>query len=52
MRIRLRNLISRLTPIFEDSMVGALAIRARDGLGVAWLPHGLVELDIDAKQLA
>jgi len=47
-----RNLISRLTPISEDSMGGALRIRARDGLGVAWLPQSLVEPDIEAKQLA
>jgi len=47
-----RNLISRLTPISQDSMGGALRIRARDGLGVAWLLHSLVEPDVDAKQLA
>ena len=32
-------------------MAGALRIRARDGLGVAWLPHSLVEPDIAAKLL-
>ncbi len=45
------NLMSRLTPISEDSMGGALRIRARDGLGVAWLPQSLVEPDIEANQL-
>ena len=47
-----RNLISLLTPISQDSMGGALRIRARHGLGVAWLPHSVVEPDVDAKQLA
>ncbi len=32
-------------------MAGALRIRARDGLGVAWLPRSLVEADIDANLL-
>ncbi len=45
------NLAARLTPISENSMGGALRIRARDGLGVAWLPQSLVEPDIEAGQL-
>ena len=32
-------------------MAGALRIRARDGLGVAWLPRSLVESDIDSGLL-
>jgi len=46
-----RKLSARLTSIYENSMAGALRIRARDGLGVAWLPKTLVEADIDANLL-
>ncbi len=46
-----RDLSARLTSIYENSMAGALRIRARDGLGVAWLPRSLVEADIDANLL-
>lgn len=42
---------ARLNPIYENSMAGALRIRARDGLGVAWLPRSLVESDIDSGLL-
>ena len=45
------NLGARLYPIYENSMSGALRIRARDGLGVAWLPRSLVEPDIESKSL-
>ncbi len=47
-----RKLDSRLTTIYENSMGGALRVRARDGLGVAWLPQSLVAPDIEAGQLA
>lgn len=49
--LRKRNLIKHLTPIYENSMSGALRIRARDGLGVAWLPQSLVEFDIESGLL-
>ena len=45
------DLSVRLTSVYENSMVGALRIRARDGLGVAWLPRSLVQSDIDAGLL-
>ncbi len=40
-----------LSTIYENSMAGALRIRARDGLGVAWLPRSLVEADIESGLL-
>lgn len=43
-----RALGGRLSTVYENSMGGALRIRARDGLGVAWLPLSLVEPDIEA----
>jgi len=46
-----RKLAERLTPVYENSMGGALRIRARDGLGVAWLPQSLVEPDMNAGLL-
>lgn len=42
----------RLAPVYENSMVGALRIRARDGDGVAWLPFSLIQPDLDAGILA
>ena len=36
----------RLQTVYENSMAGALRIRARDGDGVAWLPESLVAPDI------
>lgn len=42
---------SRLETVYENSMAGALRIRARDGLGLAWLPHSLVEPDLSAGLL-
>lgn len=32
-------------------MSGALRIRARDGMGVAWLPQSLIRPDLDAGHL-
>jgi DNA-binding transcriptional LysR family regulator len=46
-----RRLGLRLRSIYENSMAGALRIRARDGLGVAWLPRTLVEADMDSGLL-
>ncbi len=41
----------KLRTVYENSMAGALRIRARDGLGLAWLPHSLVAPDINAGLL-
>ena len=38
----------QLSVVYENTMAGALRIRARDGTGVAWLPQSLVAPDIDA----
>lgn len=43
--------VGRLNPIYENSMAGALRIRARDGLGIAWLPRSLVAPDLDTGAL-
>ena len=40
------NLGDRLRTVYENSMAGALRIRARDGAGVAWLPESLVAPDL------
>ncbi len=45
------NIRSRLSVVYENSMAGALRIRARDGAGVAWLPQSLVAPDIEAGLL-
>ena len=42
---------SRLSMVYENSMAGALRIRARDGAGVAWLPESLVAPDFKAGLL-
>lgn len=41
------GLPARLQTVYENSMAGALRIRARDGAGVAWLPKSLVAPDIE-----
>ena len=46
------NLHARLQVVYENSMAGALRIRVREGLGIAWLPKSLVEPDIEAGLLA
>lgn len=46
-----RHLKSRLKTVYENSMAGALRIRARDGMGVSWLPMTLVQPDIDSGLL-
>lgn len=46
-----RDLTSRLRMVYENSMAGALRIRARAGDGVAWLPRSLVAPDLDAGVL-
>ena len=47
-----RRLKGRVDVVYENSMVGALRIRARDGDGVAWLPRSLVMPDLEAGYLA
>lgn len=41
-----------LRTVYENSMAGALRIRARDGAGIAWLPRTLVAPDLETGQLA
>lgn len=50
--LRARGIKDRLSVVYENSMVGALRIRVRDGQGIAWLPESLVQPDIDAGLLA
>ena len=45
------RLKSRLRTVYENSMAGALRMRARAGDGVAWLPQSLVAPDIAAGLL-
>ena len=46
-----RGIDSRLKVIYENSMVGALRIRAKDGSGIAWLPRSVVQPDLDTGLL-
>lgn len=46
-----QNLKPRLRTIYENSMAGALRMRARAGDGVAWLPETLVAPDLEAGLL-
>ncbi len=46
-----RGIGPRLNVIYENWMVGALRIRAKDGNGVAWLPRSVVQPDLDAGLL-
>lgn len=48
---RANNLNEKLRVVYENSMSGALRIRARDGAGIAWLPHSLVRPDLEAGSL-
>lgn len=41
----------QLYPVYENSMAGALRIRARDGMGLAWLPQSLVMPDLESGVL-
>lgn len=43
---------NRLQVVYENSMAGALRIRVRDGVGLAWLPRSLVAPDLEAGILA
>lgn len=50
--LRSSNLRARLQVVYENSMAGALRIRVRDGIGLAWLPRSLVAPDLEAGVLA
>ena len=45
------GLSDRLRTVYENSMAGALRIRARAGDGVAWLPQSLIAPDLESKLL-
>ncbi len=45
------DLQHRLKPVYQNTMAGALRIRACDGAGVAWLPLTLVKPDLDSGLL-
>lgn len=45
------GLAPRLKTVYENSMAGALRIRARAGDGIAWLPESLVAPDLGAGDL-
>lgn len=42
------KLHTRLQVVYENSMAGALRIRVREGIGIAWLPKSLVAPDLEA----
>ena len=46
-----KDLHPRLQTVYENAMVGALRIRARDGAGVAWLPRSVVAPDLESGLL-
>ncbi len=45
------NLNERLRTVYENSMAGALRMRARAGDGVAWLPESLIAADLETGVL-
>ena len=45
------GLSSSFRTVYENTMAGALRIRAQAGDGVAWLPHSLVEPDLKSGLL-
>lgn len=47
-----KNLKRRLRTTYENSMAGALRMRARAGDGVAWLPQSLIAPDLESGMLA
>lgn len=47
-----KGLHGRLQVVYENAMAGALRIRVREGIGIAWLPKSLVASDLDAGLLA
>lgn len=49
--LKAQGLQMRLRTVYENSMAGALRMRARAGDGVAWLPETLVAPDLEAGLL-
>jgi len=49
--LRERSLSGRLRTVYENSMAGALRVRAKAGEGVAWLPGSLVAPDLESGLL-
>ena len=49
--LREKGIEPRLNAIYENWMVGALRIRAKDGSGVAWLPRSVVQPDLESGLL-
>ena len=47
-----KGLRERLSVAYENSMAGALRVRAREGGGLAWLPKSLIGPDLEAGLLA
>ena len=45
--LKSKNLTGQLRTVYENSMAGALRIRARAGDGIAWLPKSLVAPDLE-----
>ena len=45
------DLQQSLGTAYENSMAGPLLIRAREGIGVAWLPESLIEADLARESL-
>lgn len=42
---------SMVSTVYENSMAGALRLRARDGGGIAWLPESLIRPDLEGGLL-
>ncbi len=49
--LRARGIAAALRVVYENAMSGALRIRAREGAGIAWLPHSLVRPDLEEGRL-
>jgi len=45
--MRLRPGTARLKLVYENSLVGALRVRAWNGTGISWLPESLIAQDIE-----
>ncbi|MEM8812517.1 MAG: LysR family transcriptional regulator [Pseudomonadota bacterium] len=45
------DLLPRLKVVYENAMAGTLRIRAREGVGIAWLPRSLIAPDLEAGLL-
>jgi DNA-binding transcriptional LysR family regulator len=49
--LRGKGIEQKLNIIYENWMVGALRIRAKDGSGIAWLPRSVVQPDLESGLL-